>query len=728
MLLRLRRFGTYRLDLFAVVLLIGLSWLGNWHALTPVADDQWSISGGDFTAHSLVYSSYAASRLSRGETPLWWPNNYAGQPFFADPEAAAAYPVRLLMIAASGGHWGYGMLQAEAVLHLLIASLLMYACARTLGAGYVGAVAAALLFAHSGFLNGYPIQQLHILESAVWLPLVIALIHRARGSPALLMAAGGALGLAFLAGHTQTALYEIYVAVAYLAYRARVEQKAAWISIALQVALLGTVAFLVSAVALLPAAEFLPRTTRDAEFDFAAKSGGMGFGALVQAVYPGVVSLFSPLYVGVTGLLLAAAGLKARFWAGVALVSGLFAFGASTVLFSAAYWALPGVSMFRNPERALSITVFAVALLGGFGVRRIIDGRLSQTAWRWLVGASAALTAATGLIAVGVTLALLTGAAGNPAGQFDAVWYALLVSAAASALLWRTRSAARPLLVGLALVTLVGWDLLSWTTAHPSAFQPAPLTSQLPRPAYVDSLESGAWRVDGARALTPYASLYGQSDIYGVSPLRLTSMSHLLELPVDRFWDLLAVRYVVSEHDSLPTPSHRIAEGDDAGGHYYVYEIDQPRPFAWLVYHAEVNADPVFARQIIADSRFDPRSTVIVPQAPPLALSGVRPAEASAQITQYSPETIEIVVDTPENAVLTLAQPYYPGWQASIDGASTQITEAYTALSAVYVPTGHHTVTLRFVPYSVFAGAALSGIGWLAVLAALVQWRLRQKA
>jgi hypothetical protein len=452
----------------------------------------------------------------------------------------------------------------------------------------------------------------------------------------------------------------------------------------------------------------------------------MGFGALVQAVYPGVVSLFSPLYVGIGGLLLAAAGLKARFWAGVALVSGLFAFGAGTIVFSAAYWVLPGLSLFRNPERALAITVFALALLGGFGARRILDGTLSQAAWRWLVGVSAALAAAAALVAVFVTLALLVGASGNPAGQLDTVWYALVVSAAAFALLWRARSPARPLLVALALVALVGWDLLSWTTAHPSAFQPAPLSSQLLRPAYVDSLEMGAWRVDGARALTPYASLYGQSDIYGVSPLRLTTMSHLLELPVDRFWDLLAVRYVVSEHDSLPTPSRRLAEADDAGGHYYVYEIDQPRPFAWLVYHADVNADPVFARQIIADSRFDPRSTVIVPQAPPLPLSGVRPAGASAEITRFSPEMIEVVVDTPENATLTLAQPYYPGWQAAVDGESAEITQAYTALSAVYVPPGHHTVTLRFVPYSVLIGAALSGAGWLAVVVALVQRRLRQ--
>lgn len=718
-----RRVSTYRFDLLALALLTALWLLGNWHALTPLAADQWSISGGDFSAHSLVYSSYAASRLSQGEVPLWWPANYGGQPFFADPEAAAAYPPRLLIFAASQGHWGYGTLQAEAVLHLLAASLLMYACARVLGLGYVGGVVAALVFAHSGFLNGYPLQQLHILETLTWLPLVIALIHWSvmRGGSARLALAGGALGLAFLAGHTQTALYMTYLAVAYLVYAARWQRRHHWPVILGQIALLGAVTFLVSAVTLLPATEFLPRTTRDADFDFAAKAGGLGFGALVQALYPGVVSLFSPLYLGIAALLLAAAGLRQRFWAGAALVSGLFAFGANSILFSAAYLALPGIALFRNPERALAITVFALALLSGAGVRDLGAGTLSRTAWRWLVGLSAALTGGTGLIAIGVTLALLIGASGNPAAQLDRVWFALIVSAAALALLLAARRPPRRALAGLGLAVLVAWELLSWTSSSPTAYQALPVAQQVPRPDYIDQLTPGAWRVDGARALTPYASLYALSDVYGVSPLRLTSMARLLELPVDRFWELLAVRYVISEYASLPSASHVLAEGDDAGGHYYVHELEAPRPYAWLVYQADVNADPVFTRQIIADSRFDAREKVIVPETPPLTLSGARPAGAAAQIELFSPEGITVRVVTPENAALTLALPAYPGWHATIDGTPTEIVTAYTALSAVYVPAGQHTVELRFTPVSVLVGALLSALGCGIILGALLR-------
>ena len=721
-----RRFRNSRLDLLALALLIGLWFLGNWHALTPLAADQWSISGGDFSAHSLVYSSYAASRLSKGEIPLWWPNNYGGQPFFADPEAAAAYPPRLLLIAASQGKWDYGTLQAEALLHLLAASLLMYGCARVLGLGCIGGFVAALVFAHSGFLNGYPIQQLHILETLTWLPLVIALIHWsiARQYPGGMILAGGALGLAFLAGHTQTALYMTYAAVAYAICAARV-QRYQWRSILGQIALMGTVTFLVSAVTLLPAAEFLPRTTRDTDLDFAAKAGGLGFGALVQTIYPGVVSLFSPLYIGISALLLVAAGLKDRFWAGAALISGLFAFGASSILFSALYWTMPGVSLFRNPERALGITIFALGLLGGRGIHNLVQGTVGHSAWRWLLGVSAALSTATGLIAVGVTLALLVGASGNPAGQLDRVWLALLASATTLGLLWLGRGSERRVGAGLALAALVAWELLSWTSSSPVAFQAVPVEDQPTRPAFVDLLTPGMWRVDGARALTPYASLYGLSDIYGVSPLRLTNVARLLDLPVDRFWELMAVRYVVSEHDSLPSASHIIAEGDDTNGHYYVHEIDQPRPYAWLVYNADVNPDPAFARQIISDNRFDPRERVIVPQMPPLVLTGRRPAK----IEQFSPEAVTVSVNTPENAVLTLALPVYPGWQAAIDGKPTEIFEAYTALTALYVPAGQHTIELRFVPSAVLIGAGLSVLGGGAILVTLLrllQRRLRQ--
>ena len=52
-----RRFSAIRFDLLALALLTCLWLLGNWRTLTPNAADQWSISGGDFSAHSFVYSS-----------------------------------------------------------------------------------------------------------------------------------------------------------------------------------------------------------------------------------------------------------------------------------------------------------------------------------------------------------------------------------------------------------------------------------------------------------------------------------------------------------------------------------------------------------------------------------------------------------------------------------------------------------------------------------------------
>ena len=106
----------------------------------------------------------------------------------------------------------------------------------------------------------------------------------------------------------------------------------------------------------------------------------MGFGGLLQALYPGVVALFSPLYIGVAALFLAASASEQgasppasgrRGGAGqrpVRLRRQLDPVHGGLL-------ALPGISLFRNPERVLVITVFALALLSGFGVQRIIDGR-----------------------------------------------------------------------------------------------------------------------------------------------------------------------------------------------------------------------------------------------------------------------------------------------------------------------------------------------------------------
>jgi uncharacterized membrane protein YfhO len=54
---------------------------------------------------------------------------------------------------------------------------------------------------------------------------------------------------------------------------------------------------------------------------------------------------------------------------------------------------------------------------------------------------------------------------------------------------------------------------------------------------------------------------------------------------------------------------------------------------------------------------------------------------------------------------LVLADTYYPGWRAEVDGAETEILVANHAFRAVALELGKHTVVFEYAPISFQIGA-----------------------
>ena len=284
---------------------------------------------------------------------------------------------------------------------------------------------------------------------------------------------------------------------------------------------------------------------------------------------------------------------------------------------------------------------------------------------------------------------------------------------------------------GVALVVLIAFDLLTWANTNTPSFTASPVDQAIGQidhaPAYLapvlaDQTDLGAWRVDGARALSPRASLYKLSDVFGASPLQLAATAALNKLPVDRYWELFAVRYVITDATTLPVASTPIGHGSDAHGAFTVQQLTDPRLYARLVYQYDVNSNAVFDRQLLADPKFPIRDKVILDREPSIK-PGNRPTDSpSAVITVFAPEVITVTVNTSANALLTLALPYYPGWQATIDERGAPILKSDTALSAIAVPAGLHAVQLRFVPVTAIVGGAVS-LTMLALLSLmLIRW------
>lgn len=728
-----------RADWLAVGVLLLLWSLFFWRVLTPIDADKASFKHGDFSGQFVTFGAYQYERFNDGEIPLWNPYNNSGLPFIADTQAAVFYPPRLLTIALASftSGWQYHTLELEAIFHVLGYTLAMYALVRRPTGHILSGVIAAIVGGYGGYLSGYPPLQLALLEAGVWLPLALLGIHDATEGdsvrPLPLTLTGAALGLSWLAGHPQTSWFLTYLSVAYFAYRCwhHADHWRGWLRrLVWGTALFGIITVGATAITFLPGIEYLAQTAR-AGFGFAVKGNGFPFQDVLQFVYPGVVSLFSPLYVGLATLplIFAAAHGPRRaivFWFWVAIVGLLLSFGANTALFAALYNTLPGLRFFRGQERAAYLVANSLAILAGYGLHTLITTEAFRERLRRVLPVTAAiLVAAFALIAIlwrGFPDAF--GALVGPAA------FALLVALA----LWAIGRwlAAHPAgLAPVALVVLIAFELFSVNMDAASNYDDIPPADQINMSAppliapVVHQPNKQPARVDGFRGLTDnYGSLYGALDARGISPLFLDGLYQLQQPPFasesnfetnPTYWELAAVRYVYSGFEALPVESRILASGADRFGPVNLHELADPRPFAHLIYRADVVDSDAFARALLADPRFSPRASVILHTPPPLDLPDAVPESASAIVTAFAPERFTVQVETPENAILSLAHPDYPGWQAALNGEPAPILRAYGGFSAVAVPEGTHEITFTYRPLSFIIGAIMSAITWAAL-------------
>jgi hypothetical protein len=114
---------------------------------------------------------------------------------------------------------------------------------------------------------------------------------------------------------------------------------------------------------------------------------------------------------------------------------------------------------------------------------------------------------------------------------------------------------------------------------------------------------------------------------------------------------------------------------------------------------------------------YDFRSSVLLEaRGAALPAPAARPERVvPAKLVHYDANRVEIVADTPGPAVLVLADTYYPGWQAIVDGRAAPVLAANGLVRAVPLPDGGHVVEMRFRPPLALAEGLMS-LGSIALL------------
>ncbi|MDE0633245.1 MAG: hypothetical protein OXH73_17200 [Caldilineaceae bacterium] len=740
---------------------------------------------GDFTHHFLPFSLFQQDALLNLRLPVWLPYANAGHPFLADAQSAVFYPISNILLLLTGFvknaagrlYW----LQAEAGLHLFLACLFTYMLVRRLTGRRVAGFAAGIIFGFSGYLTSYPLLQVGVVRTAVWLPLILLLLLPQRAGAHSLnrwLMAAAVQAVAFFAGHPQTFLFLTYAVAGWMLMLAFVElrkQRSVTRKPRPESApgslLLGpplriagrALAFVAALIALTlgqlwPAVEFARRSVR-AFVGSDYLRGGFPPEDTWQFLFPGVLSHFSPQYIGIAGLGLALVALAGLFSTRFTLPGGdpvagpaalfflicggaawLLSYGENGPIYELFFRFAPGGNLFRGQERAIYLAAFSLSILSGYGLAMLssLPRRLRRNlSWAF-----------AGAVTVGAALFFTwwplpeNAEFSRPAFLYTGSKSLLLAIAFAGLCGLPELSRTRILLLLPVLVI----DLFLTNFATNIADGPS-IRAALARPEEAATLQAANTLASETEGLVP--RVYnedrlprssgisaGWEDVWGSSPLRtLTFDSLFVDFPLARMWELTGVGTVLTWREELPVASQLIARFElPDGSETRLHQLESISHRFWWTQEAR-RVDDRTALALLADASFDPKKELLIAKSDAGSLGNAWEDDrmtfgdagaASIAVEQKGPAHYVIRIESDQPGLLFISENYMPGWLAEWSGEEKPskptrlpIARAHQAFLGIPVPAGSGTLELAYRPASVRWGLAISAAGWLALLFAL---------
>lgn len=647
-----------------------------------------------------------------GNFPLWNPFLLAGAPFAACIQAAPFHPLNA------------GLLWLPAVPFSLLSAFLKLFCAgvftglhlKRLGASERGAILGAVVFSLGGFMVawlGHPHS-----TTACMLPALFWALGRLSDRPGPREASLLALftGLALLGGHPPTMLHVLGASAAYGIFLSRWRPRfLGWAALA---AALGVA---LAAPALLPYLEYHALSSTAGA---SASLGRWGTSLspwlplhLLMPLASGSPALGAEILAGLFGLgpesnfieraawtgliplgFAALAVVRRRrdgevlFHLGLALFGLLAALGAPPLPW---LWkALPGFSAV-NPTRLVLLWTFGVAVLAGLGAELAKERSL-----RWLTWPAA--VAAVGLYWVKVWLSLDELRPAETAFAVTVIFIFLAEAAAAVWVLAPRRREWAPWLAGL-------FCLIPALDVNPSA---AAATYFPATPAVLElKAAAGEGRAFAlGRALEPNLGMpFRIRDARGrdfTTPRRYEEIvtgaagsfdfySGAGEAPANPA--LLAVGAILTPDGVLRSPA--------------------PARRALFVPAARAGTPEEVLAAVRAPG-FDPAKLVWLDDGDAPSFPAVR---GTARITADGANSVVVETEAGGPGWLVLLDGWFPGWEATVDGAPVPVRRADYAFRAVRVPAGRSVARFDYRPASVGVGlilallsAVLLSLAWFA--------------
>jgi hypothetical protein len=189
-------------------------------------------------------------------------------------------------------------------------------------------------------------------------------------------------------------------------------------------------------------------------------------------------------------------------------------------------------------------------------------------------------------------------------------------------------------------------------------------------------------------------------------------------LAPESFFRLLGVLNVKYLTSSQSLPQHGIIPLRHLPEYpLWLYEVDSVVPRAYVVHRAAVERDPRRTLERLATSGFRALEEVILDD--PLRVQEIENFRGEAKISTYKNQSVTIEASLNSPGILVLADSFYPGWEAYVDGEKKEVLRANYFFRGVFVPAGNHHVEFKYAPYSFRLGLTVSLVT-LGLIAALL--------
>ncbi|MDP2649440.1 MAG: YfhO family protein [bacterium] len=177
-----------------------------------------------------------------------------------------------------------------------------------------------------------------------------------------------------------------------------------------------------------------------------------------------------------------------------------------------------------------------------------------------------------------------------------------------------------------------------------------------------------------------------------------------------RIMDLLGVKYIgfeKSEFEKIDKKRLDLERFKKAweDSNFIVFENLKVYPRVYLASFYLNIPDRKTAINKLYDPSFDSRKTVILSEKIPLQ-GGV--GEGSASIVSYSPNKVEVKVESEKSQIVVLSDAFYPGWKAEVNNKPSKIFLANAAFRGVFVPEGKSNIVFKYSPLSFYLGSFIT--------------------